>query len=188
MEERETLKIFTMTALALEHIHNQGQVHRNLSSAHVLIDNESTLAKLLSQANIPYKRWREKRKYMSDEEDSVRRLSTENFYISPDVASDHQEYTQADDVWALGMLLYEMTALHLKPTYRGNDSGPFGYPFSVKKIEAGEHLQVGERHSVNIINLLNALLQVDKQKRPTVKQILLFPGVIGEVIKLQQSA
>ena len=50
-----------MTALALEYIHAQGQVHRNLSSAHVLIDNESTLAKLVSQANIPFKRWREKR-------------------------------------------------------------------------------------------------------------------------------
>ncbi len=37
------------------------------------------------------------------------------YYVSPEVAEEGQEYGEAADVWAVGMLLREMTTAEPKP-------------------------------------------------------------------------
>ena len=41
--------------------------------------------------------------------------------------------------------------------------------------------------SFEVQNLLDALMQVDEAKRPTIQNILHFPGVIDEVYKIKLS-
>ena len=55
-------------------------------------------------------------------------------------------------------------------------------------MEAGNHLKMVENLSKNVQALVDFMLQVDEAKRPTIEEILLFPGVIDEVKKLLSSA
>ena len=60
MSESELLRTFAMVALALAHTHAQGQVHRNLSSAHIYLSSDGQIVRLASHANVSWKEWLEK--------------------------------------------------------------------------------------------------------------------------------
>ena len=53
---------------------------------------------------------------------------------------------------------------------------------------AGEHLEMVSNFSDDARNLLDALLQVEEAKRPTIQEILHFPVVINEVNKIISSS
>ena len=55
-------------------------------------------------------------------------------------------------------------------------------------MKAGEHLKMVPNLSDNARNLLDALLQVDEAKRPTIQDILQYPAVIDEVNKIISSS
>ena len=79
-----------------------------------------------------------------------------------------RKYGAEDDVWALGVLLTEIASLHHKPQYSVG-WGKWGAPlFTAEQVTAGEHLKVVSHLSVDAQNLLNALLEVDETKRPTI--------------------
>ena len=76
MQEQELLKLFAMLALAMEETHSQGWLHRNVSSAHVYLNNNDYIARLASHANITFKEWWEKVAFNN-------KLWCEQFYLSP---------------------------------------------------------------------------------------------------------
>ena len=105
--------------------------------------------------------------------------------MSP-LALQGKKYAQEDDIWALGILFAELATLRQKPEYDGEDE--FGEPlFTAEQVTAGEHLSMVSNLSDDARNLLDALLQTDEAKRPTIRDILHFPGVIDEINKLTKS-
>jgi len=122
------MEFFVMVLLGLEQTHEQGVIHRNISSEHVYLATPHHL-KLASHANNTYKRHYE----------SIAKIcyEGEHFYLCPTVANGHTEYTMASDMWALGMLLFEMASLWQKPFY-APCSKNFGHPFQQQEIDRGQ--------------------------------------------------
>ena len=55
MTESEILQIITKVILAIYHSHENGLVHRNVSSTHIMCSKDLQSVKLVSHANIPFK-------------------------------------------------------------------------------------------------------------------------------------
>ena len=84
-------------------------MHRNVSSSHIYLDNDGKIARLANHANITLNEWWEKNF-------PAMKFRSERFYLSP-LAFAGEKYGPEDDIWALGVLIIEMTTLYRKPQY-----------------------------------------------------------------------
>jgi serine/threonine protein kinase len=104
MKNDQVMKIFSTVALALEQIHSQTQTHGNISSDHVLFSHENIyLGGHVNPLVREYWGAKFKQKFLG-----------EWYYLAPEVISG-APYTCQSDMWALGMLLYELVSPHKKP-------------------------------------------------------------------------
>ena len=147
--EDELLQVFISLLLALESIHNQGLLHRNISSAHVYLtmDGEKKLilqekeeeeeqsnkeeekdkaelqfsnVRLAGQSSTQYKKAVEKF-------DQMHNICLEHYYLSPTTT----EYNKESDLYALGVLFLELATFAEKPTYSPYTyTKEFGTPLS----------------------------------------------------------
>ena len=75
MHEPQLMRRLSSLALALDQTHAQGQLHRNISSAHVYLDQDGQTARLASHANLNYKEF--------IEDYAVLKFWGEHFYLNP---------------------------------------------------------------------------------------------------------
>eukprot|EP01017_Pseudomicrothorax_dubius_P045230 TRINITY_DN7792_c0_g1_i1.p1 TRINITY_DN7792_c0_g1~~TRINITY_DN7792_c0_g1_i1.p1 ORF type:complete len:397 (+),score=83.77 TRINITY_DN7792_c0_g1_i1:64-1254(+) len=86
------------------------------------------------------------------------------YYASPEVWQD-KPYDNKSDIWSLGCVLYEMTAL--RPPFRANDmQGLF------KKVQKGVYDKIPTRYSADLSAVIAACLRVSPATRPTCKDLL----------------
>ena len=92
-------------------------------------------------------------------------------YLAPEICKE-KPYNEKSDIWSIGCLLYELL------TY----SMPFDAPNYVglcKKIEKGIYNPLKDNiknfYTKELISVLDLILQVDPEKRPSVKDIKNFP-------------
>ena len=86
------------------------------------------------------------------------------YYLSPEIVQNIP-YSFKSDIWSLGVLLYEMCCLKL----------PFiakSIPLLTLKIINGQYEPIPDIYSIELKSLVNMLLTVDNQKRPTINEIL----------------
>ncbi len=87
------------------------------------------------------------------------------FYLSPEMV-EGKPYSTKADVWALGVILYHMTALRL----------PFdanSLPVLALKILKGSYPQIpSNAYSKELKLMISAMLQVDQKKRPSISELL----------------
>ena len=112
MQEQEVLRIMASIILALNETHNKKFIHRNLSSTHVLYSEDHGNVKLISHANVPFKKHWENKKYDGQ-------IWCEHYYLCEDVASGTREYEDADDIYEVGIVLHEILTMSTpdKPAY-----------------------------------------------------------------------
>jgi len=80
-------------------------------------------------------------------------------------------YSTKADVWALGVLLYQLCCFKL----------PFdasSLPVLALKILKGSFPPLPSQFSTNIKTLVLQMLQVDQKKRPSIESILLKPNIM----------
>ena len=153
-EESEILDYFIQICLALYHMHKKHILHRDLKSQNVFLTKtgmiklgdfglskslDFTLAKARSILGTPY-------------------------YLSPELIQNIP-YSYKSDIWALGVLLYEMTTLKM----------PFdapNLPMLAFKIQKGEYQKLNDRWSTDLKQLIYSLLNVNPDKRPEIKDII----------------
>jgi serine/threonine protein kinase len=89
-------------------------------------------------------------------------LESELFYLSPEVLSN-SPYTPSADIYALGILLYEMSTLTKKPDYSPSGKTLGSLPFfqSLPSI-----------YSPSVHQILEACLREDPEKRATCRELL----------------
>ncbi|MCX6847647.1 MAG: serine/threonine-protein kinase [Verrucomicrobia bacterium] len=101
MPDREAAAFMSIIARAVQHAHDHGVLHRDLKPANILMDaggrpmlSDFGLAKLLyTELHMTH---------------STAHLGTP-YYMSPEqVAGNAKQITTASDVWALGVMLYQM--------------------------------------------------------------------------------
>ena len=86
------------------------------------------------------------------------------YYLSPEIVNN-KPYSFKSDIWSLGILLYEISALKMP-----FDAGSL--PMLALRIMKGNYNPLPNSFSKDLRNLVNSLLTVDPHKRPTINEIL----------------
>lgn len=104
----------------------------------------------------------------------------QEYYLAPELELGGLAHGKKVDIWALGMLLFEMATLKLP----GDSTSK---RFTANDIANNEHHDIPKHYSDTIHNLLLTLLEPNKDKRPSCKQILQLAGVKEAVADLVNS-
>lgn len=155
--EAAVLDYFVQICLAVKHIHDRKIVHRDLKSQNIFLKTTGEVK--IGDFGIA--------KMMSHTSDQARSIVGTPYYISPEIVQN-QPYSFKSDIWALGVLLYEMCALRL--------------PFQALSIHAlavmimkGEYEPLPAGFSQEMQTLLNKLLTLDPIQRPSISEVLSMP-------------
>ncbi|ELR18909.1 protein kinase domain containing protein [Acanthamoeba castellanii str. Neff] len=151
-------KIFTQTALAVSHMHKRGVCHRDLKPENIFLDSEW---------NVKVGDFGLSLRYLPDRKanDPVGSL----IYASPEVLRRESYVGPELDVWALGILLYEM--LCGTPPFVGETERDL-----CKAILAGEY-SVPDFVSPGARSLISKMIKL-KHYRITLDEVLSHPWVV----------
>ena len=97
------------------------------------------------------------------------------YYLSPEMV-EGKPYSTKADIWALGVILYQLCALKLP--FEANS-----LPVLALKILKGSFPPIPSHYSKDLKALLLQMLNIDQKKRPTVDSILLKPIVYKQLSK-----
>jgi NIMA (never in mitosis gene a)-related kinase len=86
------------------------------------------------------------------------------YYASPEVWKN-KPYDHKSDIWSLGCVIYEMTAL--KPPFRGNSMEQV-----YNKVIRGNYDQIPTNYSHVLTTMISSLIQVNPNSRPSCEQII----------------
>ncbi|VDN42276.1 unnamed protein product [Gongylonema pulchrum] len=158
--ESTVLNYFTQVAIGLEYMHSKQILHRDLKTQNILLNKKRTIVKL-SDFGIS--------KELTTRSLASTVVGTPN-YLSPEIC-EGRAYNQKSDLWALGCVLYELA--ELRRAFDGEN-----LPSIVMKITKGKYNPVSEHWSVELKQLISAILDVNEKKRPLLKEILTCPLIL----------
>lgn len=147
IKEPEIWHILYQMVTGLATLHSRKIVHRDIKCANIFLTKEG-LVKLgdLNVSKIA------KAGIMNTQTGTP-------YYASPEVWQD-KPYDKSSDIWSLGAVLYEMTAL--SPPFTAKDmKGLF------QKVVKGVYPKIPSVYSSDLASMIQSLLQVDPKRRPT---------------------
>lgn len=170
-KEHEVLFIFLQLCLALDHIHLNKMMHRDLKTANVLL----TTTGLVKLGDFGFSR---------QYEDSLSNPVGSTFcgtpyYLSPELWR-RAPYSKKSEMWALGVVLYEVMAL----------KRPFGGRNMDELIENILHAHRQELpcvYSEDLRRLCGQLLSLDPRHRPSLRQLFQQPFIRKGLETLRRS-
>jgi NIMA (never in mitosis gene a)-related kinase len=154
LSECEALNLFVQIALALKHVHARRILHRDLKSQNVFL----TKAGIVKVGDFGIA------KTLASSLDMARTQIGTPYYLSPEICCD-KPYNKKSDVWALGVILYELLALSLPFTAPS-------LPALVTRILTTSPPPLPAKVSPEARALVAQLLQRDPKARPSVNAIL----------------
>ena len=144
----------TQICLALKHCHDKKIIHRDLKSQNVFLTSKNYVK--LGDFGIS--------KVLESTIDKANTVVGTPYYISPEIVND-KPYNFPSDIWSLGVITYEMSALRL-PFTAGSLAA------LATKIFEGVYSPIPKIYSKELKNLIAKMLNVDPEKRPTINEIL----------------
>ncbi|CAD8116639.1 unnamed protein product [Paramecium primaurelia] len=142
------LTIFQSILKALEYLHSQNKLHKNLKTQNILVDHEGTI--LISDILIQ----------------SQYSLSN---YSAPETFV-YADYSEASDIWSAGCIFYEL--LTQKQPWQINDKvlsiQEIKKKFSLNQTFLKENLDIQK----NAMNILQQIFQFQPENRPSASQLL----------------
>jgi len=168
--EAEVLSTFVQCCLGLQHTHSRRILHRDLKSQNIFLTKAGTvklgdfgIAKVLDHTTA-------KRET---------RVGTP-YYISPEVC-DNKPYGLKADVWALGVVLYELFAL--EPPFRAGNLVTL-----VLRIIGSEPKELPVMYGSEARDLVVRLLRKDPDARPTCDELLALPALLSAAASMATQA
>ncbi len=158
--EKQIMQWFIQISMAVQYMHSQKILHRDLKTQNVFMMKKGNMCKL-GDFGIS--------KTMGATFDVASTCVGTPCYLSPEMCQDIP-YTSKADVWALGCMLYEMCAL--KPAFDANNLISLFY-----KIVKGEYPRIPEHYSEALSEFVKAVLVKDSDNRPSALQLLNLPYV-----------
>ena len=152
--EKEILNYLTQICLALNHIHKKKIIHRDLKSGNIFL-TKSGLVKL-GDFGIS--------KGFKNTWEKARTKAGTPYYLSPEIINS-KPYDSKNDIWALGVLIYEMMTFKM----------PFNainLPALSLKILRGIYQPPPSYYSKDLINLVKSCLNLEPKRRPSAETIL----------------
>ena len=142
--EDHLLNWFTQMCLALKHVHDRKILHRDLKSQNVFLTKNDMIK--LGDFGIA--------KVLNETKAKAQTVLGTPFYMSPEMILAHP-YSFKSDIWALGVLLYEMCAL----------MPPFNTQISLSdlaaKIVRDPYDPIPDKYSEDMVNLIGCMLKKD---------------------------
>eukprot|EP00002_Diphylleia_rotans_P015302 TRINITY_DN2973_c0_g1_i2.p1 TRINITY_DN2973_c0_g1~~TRINITY_DN2973_c0_g1_i2.p1 ORF type:complete len:674 (-),score=153.03 TRINITY_DN2973_c0_g1_i2:1056-3077(-) len=182
-KEEIILNWFVQIAMALNHVHQQNILHRDLKSSNVFLTTSRprTVEQLdeemiYDETNIVKLGDFGIARVMNTQTHFAKTCVGTPYYLSPEICQD-MPYNQKSDVWSLGCLLYEITTL--RHAFDGNN-----LPSLVLKILRGVYPPIPQQYSTDLRSLIDAMLQLNPDDRPTIDQILSLPFIQKRVVSL----
>jgi NIMA (never in mitosis gene a)-related kinase len=155
-------KIFTQVVLALNECHSRREgkiLHRDIKAGNVFLDSSMNVK--LGDFGLS--------KIMSEHSEYAQTHVGTPYYMSPEQIRD-SKYNEKSDIWSLGCLLYEMTALH--PPFEATTHKSLSL-----KICSGKFERLPAQYSEELQRVVAWMLCVDLNNRPTVDDLLNLPQV-----------
>jgi len=163
-EETTIWNVLIQTLEGLKYLHKNNIIHRDLKSANIFL-TKSGLIKIgdLNVSTILKK--------------GVANTQTGTpYYASPEIWND-KPYNSKCDIWSLGCIIYEMATLHVP--FRGTSLHQL-----FCKIMKGKYLQIPNRYSKDLKNIIKIILVGDPEKRPSAEELLKNEIVIKKAREL----
>lgn len=152
--ESQILDWFTQLALAIKHCHDRKILHRDLKAQNIFLTVQDYVK--LGDFGIA--------KVFQKTQDKAMTLVGTPYYLSPEIILS-KPYNFEADIWALGVLLYEMCSF--RPPFDSNSLTGLA-----EKIISGKYLPIPSQYSENMRKLISRMLEVDPNKRATIHEIL----------------
>lgn len=168
LKEQKIASFFIQIVVALQYIHSQNILHRDLNTNNVLLDRKYRVVKL-SDFGIS--------KILNTKTKASSVVGTP-CYISPELCESNP-YNQKSDIWALGCLLYEL--MTLRKAFEAQS-----LPALVIKIVQGDYNkeQLPKTYNSFLKRLLMSMLDLTPEKRPSVSDIMTESFVMTYLIDL----
>ena len=138
----------------MKHVHDRKILHRDIKCQNVFLTKQGIIklgdfgiARVLRHTN-----------------EVSRSMVGTPYYLSPEII-EGRPYSFKSDVWSLGVMLYELCAL--KPPFEG-----MNMHFLAMHIVRGKFQQIPIHFSRELRELVNHMLTIDVNKRPTINKIL----------------
>ena len=168
MDEVDIWKIFIQMTKGLKALHDLQILHRDLKSANIFLfsDGSAKIGDLNVSKVVHYGM-------------GVTQTGTP-YYASPEVW-ENEAYDSKSDIWSLGCVTYEMITLH--PPFRAEDMEGL-----YNKVIKGEYPKISNKYSNDIAQMIDLLLQVKPQDRPSCLSILKHPYVQKRIEFFQEES
>lgn len=158
-KEDQIMHWFVQIGLAMEYLHQQKILHRDVKTQNIFLLGNGRL--VLGDLGI------------SKVLDGTMAMASTQigtpFYMSPELFKN-QRYNHKSDVWALGCVLYELTAL--KHPFNANSLSALS-----NKIMRGSYPPINRKYSDSLRKLISSMLSLNPSGRPSVADILKQPFV-----------
>lgn len=92
----------------------------------------------------------------------------------------NRPYDAKSDMWAAGVILYELCAL--RPPFRGRDMKELS-----KRVQSGAFARISPRYSSDLDAVIRRLLRVDPGQRPSAAEALELPQVAARRKQVQDA-
>ena len=155
-------KIFTQVLLAVHaiHTHKEGRIiHRDIKPSNIFLDKDNNiklgdfgLSRELSESKFAYSH-----------------VGTP-YYMSPEQIEE-TKYNEKSDIWSLGCFLYELATF--KPPFQAKNQ-----LMLAMKIKSGKFEKISKRYSEELWRVINLMLNVNYEKRPSTDELLNIPQVV----------
>lgn len=158
--EKTILNWFLQLTMALEYIHKNNIIHRDIKSSNIFLTSCGSVK--IGDFGIA--------KILSTEINAANTLVGTPNYMSPE-ACEQKPYTNKSDIWALGCVIYELCALKLP--FQANNLMELLVKITKEDIEP-----IPKSFNKELFKLLKMLLSKDEAKRPSCQEILVKPMLI----------